>query len=105
MGPAVITSIKQIATYAPIIIEGVKQLNEMIHKWFDGKKSNNLEERINNIENFEKSQSELIVNIGSQLNAVASALQLVSKRVCYCLVLSLLAFVLGLASLVLVVIK
>ncbi len=65
-------------------------------------KISDLNTRINEVE---KEQSEIVEKIGIQLDTVTKALRVVSKRVNYFLVLSALAFILGLVSFVLVLIK
>lgn len=106
VGPivSVITKIPwdKIATVAPVVIEGVAKLNKMIREWFDREKPKKLEDRINEIENFEKEQSNLVSNLGLQIENLTTAIQIISKRVNYFLVLSLLALLLGAFSLVLV---
>ena len=95
----------KIATIAPLVIDGVDKFNDIIRGWFDRKKPKNLEERINEIELFEKEQSKLVSNIGLQIENLTTATQIISKRVNYFLAISSLAFVLGLISLILVIIK
>jgi hypothetical protein len=95
----------KIAVATPIIIEGVKQFNEMIRGWFDREKPKKLEDRINEIENFEKEQAKLVSNIGLQIENITTAVQVMSKRVNYFIVLSLLAFLLGAISFVLVLVR
>lgn len=106
----------KIVMAVPVVVEGVKKLNDIVKGYLHNKselsasgskeiKVSDLDERITNIELFEKEQSELIVQIGTQLENVTSALQIVSKRVNYFLVLSAFAFVLGITSLILILIK
>jgi len=98
----------EILASVPSILAGIKNLmrNSKTKAPALGElKLSDLEERINEIESFEKEQSELVVNIGNQINTVATAIQIVSKRVNYFLILSLLALIIGLVSLVLVLTK
>lgn len=106
----------KIVLAVPVVVEGVNKLNDIVKQYWRKKselsasgskeiKVSDLDERITNIELFEKEQSELIVQIGTQLENVTSALRVVSKRVNYFLVLSAFAFVLGAVSLILILIK
>jgi len=107
---------KEIAMTLPAVIEGLNKLNDIVRGYIpkkseiptSGKKEiklSDLEERITNIELFEKEQSELIVQIGNQLGNVTSALQVVSKRVNYFIVVASVGFVIALSALILVLIK
>ena len=107
---------KEIAMALPAVIEGLNKLNDIVRGYIpkkseiptSGKKEiklSDLEERITNIELFEKEQSELIVQIGNQLENVTSALQVVSKRVNYFIVVASVGFVIALSALILVLIK
>jgi len=107
---------KEIAMALPAVIEGLNKLNDIVRGYIpkkseiptSGKKEiklSDLEERITNIELFEKEQSELIVQIGNQLGNVTSALQVVSKRVNYFIVVASVGFVIALSALILVLIK
>jgi len=94
----------KIGTIATILLEISDKINKTIKDW-PVRKSKKLEERINDLELFEEEQMKFVNNISLQVDNLTTALQIVSKRVGYFLVLSLLAFILGLASLVLILIK
>lgn len=107
---------KEIAMTLPAVIEGLNKLNDIVRGYIpkkseiptSGKKEiklSDLDERITNIEMFEKAQSELIVQIGNQLEIVTSALQVVSKRVNYFMAVASVGFVIALVALILVLIK
>lgn len=107
---------KEIAMTLPAVIEGLNKLNDIVRGYIpkkseirtSGKKDiklSDLDERITNIEMFEKAQSELIVQIGNQLEIVTSALQVVSKRVNYFMAVASVGFVIALVALILVLIK
>lgn len=100
----------------PVVIKEGKELLIFVNKYFPKKsgipttgnkeiKLSDLDERITNIELFEKEQSELIVQIGNQLENVTSALQVVSKRVNYFMAVASMGFVMALVTLILVLIK
>lgn len=107
---------KEIAMTLPAVIEGLNKLNDIVRGYIpkkseiptSGKKEiklSDLDERITNIEMFEKAQSELIVQIGNQLEIVTSALQVVSKRVNYFMAVASVGFVIALVALILILIK
>jgi hypothetical protein len=118
---------KEIAIAAPIVMGGLDKLNKMVREWIPFKKPklNNsetnktkineldyslkrldeLEERLENLELFEKEQTDVVLKIGNQLDAVTSAIQVVSKRVNYFIILSSLSFLLALTLLILVIVK
>jgi len=107
---------KEIAMTLPAVLEGLNKLNDIVRGYIpkkseiptSGKKEiklSDLDERITNIEMFEKAQSELIVQIGNQLEIVTSALQVVSKRVNYFMAVASVGFVIALVALILVLIK
>ena len=103
--------VKEILAYVPDIVVGIKKLIALISKRKPEKptigefKLSDLEERIENIENFEKEQSELVVNIGNQLENVISAIQIISKRVNIFMILSSIGFLIALTALILVLIR
>lgn len=107
---------KEIAMTLPAVIEGLNKLNDIVRGYIpkkseirtSGKKDiklSDLDERITNIEMFEKAQSELIVQIGNQLEIVTSALQVVSKRVNYFMAVASVGFVIALVALILILFK
>ena len=122
MSAAVVVSVltkipwDKIVMAVPVVIEGVNKLNDIVKQYWkkkseiptNGKKEiklSDLDERITNIELFEKEQSELIVQIGNQLENVTSALQVVSKRVNYFMAVASVGFLMALSALILVLIK
>jgi hypothetical protein len=121
--PAAVVSIltripwKEILKYSPVILDNIPVIINKVRLWFGPKEperlssnisepnSSALEERITKIEIFEKEQSELVANVGIQLEEVTSAMLIISKRVNYFMILSFLGFLIALVAFILVLFK
>ncbi|RPI01264.1 MAG: hypothetical protein EHM72_06910 [Calditrichaeota bacterium] len=95
----------KIARYGPTIYTEADKIYKLIQGKLVTETKSSLDERIKILETNELQQAELVKHIARQVGDVSSALQTMSKRIQISLILSLIAFIMALALLIIVVVK
>jgi hypothetical protein len=109
----------KILKYAPIIVEAARNIYDSVQKrWFPYEKEYNkkttrnpsvslkeLAKRISDLERNEVEQAELVQKIASQLNDISLGMKVISDRIMIALIISGMAILLALITLVSYVIK